>query len=131
MRGYPNFNFQEFDNGYAYLKWLGHDVVSPHKLDVANGFVKIEAYWFENDHGIWQYEYDKVELTHRFSIEAAMRIDVAAILEVDAITFLPEWQKSDGARNEFAVARMLGLPVYEHEPWKMFHEVVPAVVGVA
>lgn len=130
MTGRPNWNYQEFEDGLSYLKWLGHEVTSPHNLDIANWFVNIMATWAEDtDHPSrpWQREFHDVTLTARFSREAAMRLDIAALLTVDAVSFLEGWEESEGARNEMAVAKMLGLPLYQHVPWLYFNELDPAL----
>lgn len=122
MTDEPLWGYQAFEDGLAYLKRLGHEVTSPHNLDIANGFTEVVAWWdIDQDHyNVWVRDFQSVQLTERFSREAAMRLDIAAILKVDAISMLPGWEKSEGARNEVAVAKMLGLPIYRHKPWSFF-----------
>ena len=42
MRGYYNYNFQQFEDATAYLRWLGHEVVSPHEIDIEQGWVGVQ-----------------------------------------------------------------------------------------
>jgi hypothetical protein len=38
MTGYPRWNFDAFDEAARQLRSDGHDVVSPHELDLERGF---------------------------------------------------------------------------------------------
>lgn len=122
MTGEPLWGYQAFEDGWAYLKFLAHEVVSPHNLDIEARFTDVVAYWDmdEAHYGQWRREFESVEPTDKFTREAAMRLDITAMLECDAISLLPRWRDSEGARNEVAVARMIGLPIYRHAPWACF-----------
>ena len=112
MRDIANFNFQAFEDGMWMLRDLGHDVVSPHEIDIAEGLV---ASWHRN--GLEGHRvFDKVELTPAFSLEAALRRDFAEITHCDVISFLPGWFNSEGCRKELSVAKWCGLDVYIHDP---------------
>lgn len=111
MRGIPLYNFPAFEAGTARLRELGYFVVSPAEIDVQEGYVTVER-----EH---VYEYDSkpitsVELTEKFSIEAALRRDYREITRVDMVVFLPGWENSAGCAGELRVARECGVPVVEY-----------------
>ena len=93
MRGLPQFNFPAFDRAAAMLKDAGHDTVNPADLDREIGFSP------EQD-----------TITHGFMREA-MRRDLTAVCECDAIAMLPGWESSGGAKVEWMLATYLGLEV--------------------
>lgn len=96
MRGRLHYNFPEFDKVAYLLRDAGHHVISPAELDRDIGFD----------------ETSPDPLPFGF-VEEALRRDVAALLEVDAIALMDGWQDSSGACFEFEVARRLGLECYE------------------
>ena len=102
MRGIVNYNFPAFDTARDMLVGLGHDVVSPADLDRAAGFVD------EQD--------GAVELTSEFSIEKALRQDLAAICSCDAVAFLPGWETSAGSLAERRVAMDVGCGLWRVDP---------------
>lgn len=93
MRGYPKFNFPAFDKAAEVLREMGYGVISPAELDRDAGFNE-----------------DNERLPVGF-LQQAMRRDIQALLEADAIMLLPDWEKSEGVAIELAVARALGLKV--------------------
>lgn len=95
MRGYPRFNVDAFDGVAATWKQSGFSVRNPAEMDRAAG-VNHDA-----------------EVTSE-DLRACMRRDLLAILdECSAIALLPGWEKSAGVKVELALARFLGLPVYD------------------
>lgn len=127
MRGVDNYNFQAFEFGAAYLRALGHDVVSPHEIDIAEAFVACDYTWGWPEGHSWVdinscRIFSNVQLTDKFSFEAAITRDIAAICTVDAVSFLPGWEESAGCRIEDQVRAWLGLPRFIHEPFQYFHE---------
>ena len=102
MRGIKNHNFAAFDAARDYLVELGHDVVIPADLDSAAGFVT------ERD--------GRVELTPAFSIQAALRQDLATICTCDAVAFLPGWEASSGSLVERRVAVDVGCRLFRFYP---------------
>lgn len=104
MRGYPQFNFPAFDAVRdKLLDWTPCTVISPADMDREAGFnpnVNQEA---PDDLG------------------EVMRRDLDAILThlrpgtQDGIVLLPGWQASRGAAVEVALARFLGLKLYDSE----------------
>lgn len=98
MRGYDQYNFPAFDAARDMLLALGHDPVNPADLDRAVGID----------------EYSTV-LPEGFIFDA-LRRDFAAILECDAVAFLPGWKESSGVRAERNVAENIGLALYDINP---------------
>lgn len=98
MRGYDRFNFPAFDRAESQLKKKGWDAVSPAAMDRAIGVNE-----------------NTTELPDGF-IYTALRRDFAAICTCDAIVFLPEWEKSSGARAEARVGLDIGLRFFSITP---------------
>lgn len=91
----PPYNFPAFEAAEKWLKAAGYDVISPHRLDLELGFnpeVSLEA--------------------NGFCMTKAMKRNVDAISVSDGVYMLDGWEKSDGARAEWAIARALGKPIY-------------------
>jgi len=97
MRGYPNFNFAEFDRVRDVLTQQGHTVISPADLDRAYG---IDVSNLTAD-----------DMTVEFNKEVIRR-DLCAIMDADGIVMLEGWENSVGATVERQVAQWVGLPVY-------------------
>lgn len=95
MRGYPNWNFEAFDEAEKRWKEAGHWPISPAAMDRAVGFSPKET--------------DGSDIEH---LKYAMTVDVAALYFADAIALLTGWEGSRGATVELALAQFLGLPVY-------------------
>lgn len=96
MRGYPLFNFPAFDAATEKLRDDGHSVFSPAEIDRGLGLDPSQP------------------LPDWFTIEDAMRRDLAVITECDAIALLPGWETSEGVKHELAAARACGLIIYEY-----------------
>lgn len=95
MRGYSKHNFPAFDAAAAHLRSFGHEVFNPADHDREIGFSE-----------------ETVEVPPE-TLSAMMRWDLARVMEVDAVVFLPGWQKSRGACAERTVAHYLGLPCFD------------------
>jgi hypothetical protein len=95
MRGYPLFNFPLFDAVAAMWRTWGWEVVNPAEVDREQDGLDPENPLPERPFS----EY--------------MRRDIELILTVDAIAFLPAWERSQGARIEHTVATALGLKLYD------------------
>lgn len=95
MRGYKSFNFAAFDLAAALWRSRGWEVISPADMDRAIGF-----------------DPDKDAATPEF-LEKAMKRDMEAILDCDAIAMLPNWRDSEGAMKEYDYARKIGLFVFD------------------
>lgn len=121
MRGHTNYNFQAFENGQRYLEWLGHEVVSPHEIDLQEQLVFAHYTWIRDwDHGLSYRLFQRVWNNVGFDFKTAMRRDIEALLTVDAISFLPGSDRSEGARIERTVAKGLRLSMNIHSPWLYF-----------
>jgi hypothetical protein len=101
MRGYKHYNFPAFDTARDRLIAKGYDVISPADLDR-------EAGHHFND---VPDDYDWTTIPETFSLKAAVKRDIDAILRSDGICMLPGWEQSCGALAELAVAQWLGLKV--------------------
>jgi len=85
MRGHPEFNYPAFNATAASLRATGHIVFNP----------------AENDAG---------------SLRANLASDMSWIaLVADCVVMLPGWQESLGAKAEYALARAIGIQVWELE----------------
>ncbi len=93
MRGYELFNFPSFDQAAAMMRKLGFVVLSPAEHDRAVGFD----------------EHLPIDEQPSFDVTRAFRWDLQSLLEVDAVYFLEDYELSQGARCEHAVAVALGL----------------------
>lgn len=87
MSNMPDLNFPAFHRVAAILRAGGWEVINPAELnaDSSKG-------WRE-----------------------CMRVDIAALVTCDAITKLPGWENSRGAKLELHIAEALGLEVVELE----------------
>jgi hypothetical protein len=93
MRGYDQFNFKAFDRARDYLKACGHDPISPADMDRELGFD------------------ETLNSLEGFDYKDAMRRDIDAIFNADAIFMLNGWQASKGANAELALATALDLRI--------------------
>lgn len=111
MRGFPLYNYQAFEDGMRHLERLGHEVVSPHNIDIERGWV--DASWHTEGSRV---VFDRVDLTsERFPMELALAYDIDFICnDAEGVSFLPGWTKSSGARAEYAAAVAVGKPVFLH-----------------
>lgn len=102
MRGYPLFNFPAFDAASAAWRARGWFVISPADMDRTLDGLDPEAL----ASGGATSSPDK-PFSHY------MRRDIEALLSVNAIAFLPGWEKSVGANVERIVAGALNLEMYD------------------
>lgn len=94
MRGIERHNFPAFDTTSTLLRISGHEVFNPADHDREIGFSE-----------------ETIEVPEA-TLHQMMRWDLARVMEVDAVVFLPGWQASRGACAERVVAHYLGLPCY-------------------
>jgi hypothetical protein len=83
MTGLPDFNVPAFHEAAAALRGLGFDVVSPAEINA-----------------------DQSTTWH-----AALRADIKALCDCDAIALMSGWERSNGAHLELHLAHRLGLDV--------------------
>lgn len=95
MRGYPEFNFPAFASARDLLNSRGWDAISPADMDIAIGFDPKQPHL----------------ATPEF-LDAALRRDIDAILESQAIYMLKGWENSVGARAEYWLARWRGIEIH-------------------
>lgn len=97
MSGHPLYNYPAFEAAARALREAGHAVISPHELELAQGFKPADSF-------------------PDSAYAAAMRRSIAALLEADAVVMLPGWESSRGACLEHAIATALGIPIHEGAP---------------
>lgn len=93
MTGLPEFNFPAFDAAAEMLEGMGHVVFNPAQMDRDLGF-----------------DPSSQSVSQAF-LRDALRRDLSAICEADAIAMLPGWEKSGGAKIEWMLASHLGLKI--------------------
>ena len=112
MRSYEKYNFAEFFRITDILfNKFGHIVRNPAQMDLNELYQRklIDFEW--NWNNISEEEFMKVLSV--FTLEECLRRDIQAITECDAVVFMSGWRRSEGANKELAVAKMLGLKLYE------------------
>lgn len=100
MTGLPLFNFPAFDAAAELLTQRGHDVINPAQLDRDVGF-----------------DPSQTESVSKEFLRDALRRDLSALCDADAIAMLPGWENSGGARIEWQLATHLGLDVIYLSEW--------------
>jgi len=93
MTGLPQFNFPAFDRAAESLAAQGHTVFNPAQMDRDVGFDPAST-----------------EVSKEF-LKDALRRDLSAICDADAVAMLPGWERSGGARVEWTLATHLGLEI--------------------
>lgn len=95
MRGIPEFNFPAFHDWATYLRARGYEVFSP-----AEKGCEIEV---TNDPDLQN------SLAFRRKV---FLLDTTYICEhADIIALMPGWERSSGARAEYALAKAIGLEI--------------------
>ncbi len=104
MRGYPEYNFPAFFAAEAWLR-------SEYDVEVYNPARKDHEIGFRPDGLLGT---DEELDAAGFDLAAAMEWDTQRIIhDADAVILLDGWQRSNGARMEFFLARALRKPTYE------------------
>lgn len=98
MRGYHLHNSEAFDLAADELRRAGHEVINPVDHDREIGF-----------------DFNSQDIP-RETFLSMFRWDLARVMEVEAVAFLPGWQRSRGACAERTVAHYLGLPCFDYIP---------------
>ena len=111
MRGYFKYNFSEFFRLQKVLEDLGHEVFNPADMDIyqllSKGIVHDDWRWDQVS------EEEFMKAIEVFNLEECLKRDISAITECDAIAFMEGWKRSEGANKEMAVAKMIGLQLFE------------------
>jgi len=110
MTGYPLWNFPAFDEAAEYLRACGYEVVNPADLDRAVGFD------------------ETAEIAPPGFLRGALKRDLAAICECDAVAVLEGWRLSRGAMLEVLLANRLGLLVIDAETTENLSEDIEELV---
>lgn len=93
MRGITDLNRKEFNKAEKFLNKLGiYDPINPARLDKESGM-------------------SDEELVSREGLRLAMKRDIDALFECDAVFMLLGWEKSEGALIEHRLATMLGMTI--------------------
>jgi len=98
MTGIENFNFDSFYKACAKLESQGYKAINPAALDSESGYPLVRLQSLTPDE-------------FQVFLKGAMKRDLDALQQCDAIALLPGWESSKGARAEKAVAEWLGLEV--------------------
>lgn len=101
MRGYPQFNFPAFDKAASLGRALKWEVISPADMDREHGFDERVHHDFTPG--------ERREFIRR-DVEAIMSLRAE---DGDAIAMLPNWEKSGGARAEYALAKWARLKILD------------------
>lgn len=99
MTGLPGYNFAAFDRAAEILEGEGHVVFNPAQMDRDVGFDPAST-----------------EVSKSF-LRDALRRDLSAICDADAIAMLPGWEKSPGAKIEWMLASHLDLEIIYLSEW--------------
>lgn len=104
MTGLPDHNFPAFDAAARRLEKAGWEVINP--ADNFGGRVNLPR-------------------------ASYLRVDVALLLQCDALALLPGWEASRGARLEYLLARELELPIFDADNAKPLSALPHAEVVVS
>jgi len=94
----PDSNRKAFASMKAFLVSRGYEVVSPWDLDASHEGECRES--------------TVAGMGGGHTAACYMRSDIRALIECDAVVFLPGWEKSSGSFVEFVITRTLGLKMY-------------------
>lgn len=110
MSGYPQFNFPLFMRAATLLRADGWDVVSPAELDAEHGVDK-EA--------MASTDGNAAKLSTTWGTLLARDVKLIADGGIEGIMFLPEWERSRGARLEaFTGTQIAGFKFFKYLPYK-------------
>lgn len=98
INGKPDGNRSAFAMMKAFLMFRGYHAISPWDLDASHEGECREG--------------SVAGMGGGHTAACYMRADIRALVECDAVVFLPGWVKSAGSFVEFTIARCLGLTMY-------------------
>ena len=107
MRGYDDYNYPAFDRQQKVLEAQGWIVINPAEMDRDDD---------KPINGPMQFDPDNNYEDHEFMRKALKRDMVAICDDCTAIYMMSNWEKSKGARTEWALAKALGLDIYYESP---------------
>ena len=107
MRGHEEYNYPAFDRQQMVLEKQGWIVINPANLDREDSKPLNDPMSFDPN---TNYE------DHEFMRDALKRDMVAICKECTAIYMMSGWEKSKGAKAEWALAKALGLEIYYEAP---------------
>lgn len=111
MTGYDEWNFPAFAKAADELREHGYEVVSPHEIDLEEGF-------------------DPLSDGAGFDLRSALERDVAEVLKADGLALLDGWEESSGATVEVLTAASKGAPSRPVREWLRAAKGVVAAVAV-
>lgn len=94
MTGIAGFNYPAFNAAAEELAVRGYEVLNPVDAELANPTPGTPQAW-----------------------DWYMRRAIAMVIQADALSVLPGWQKSEGANLEVEIATQLGLDIRPHADW--------------
>jgi hypothetical protein len=103
MRGCAKLNFPLFDRVAALVETLGFEAVNPADIDREYGITDDNLPESAEESHAFADSIDTKEVAKR---------DLLAVLECDGIVLLPDWENSNGAKAEKALADWLGLEIF-------------------
>lgn len=103
MRGYENYNAEEFDAHEECLREMGYLVINPSKVDYDIGF---DPRGYGENH-------DWSSVPFGFKLERAISRCAVGVAMSDVLYLMEGWESSAGARAELSLALWAGIPVIE------------------
>lgn len=116
MRGYDNWNYEAFNKHAESLRSHGWTVVNPAELDseYAKGKWSGENGILESDPHSFN---PNLNYNHQEFLREVLLRDLSCIAkDCGAIYMMEGWEKSKGAKAEWALAKALGLNIYYQIP---------------
>jgi hypothetical protein len=107
MTNIAQFNYPAFEAAAFKLRGMGYDVISPHEQDTD---AVRDAAWNSPDGNL------ATGLPSGVTWGQILAKDVELVADkCEAVVFLPEWQKSRGAKLEATVGLLCGHKFYEYK----------------
>jgi len=107
MRGHDDYNYPAFDRQQTVLEGQGWRVINPAQLDRDDN---------KPINGPMEFDPENNYEDHEFMRQALKRDMVAICDECTAIYMMAGWEKSKGAKAEWALAKALGLDIFYEAP---------------
>ena len=107
MRGYEDYNYPAFDRQQKVLEDQGWVVINPAEMDRDDD---------KPINGPMQFDPDNNYEDHEFMRQALKRDMDVICDDCTAIYMMSNWEKSKGAKAEWALAKAIGLDIYYESP---------------